>query len=174
MSSTENLQPQTFKWILLKVVVLPYLILIAEKNLQLRFLSKLYFFRKEYVCHIFLLLQEEDAQPSNAPDEQSYPNLMQRPLAIAPIVPGQTIHAHASDKPRRPKYPTADISPAEMAFKVQMKAHREHQRKLKVNLVNNNSNRNSGNGNSNGKDIDSGNGDKNDSNSQGGTPQNSW
>lgn len=58
---------------------------------------------------------------------------MQRPLAIAPIVPGQTVHAHASDKPKRPSYPTADFSPAEMALKVQIKANREHQKKLKVN-----------------------------------------
>ena len=57
---------------------------------------------------------------------------MQRPLAIAPIVPGQTVHAHASDKPKRPSYPTSDVSPADMALKVQLKAHREHQIKLKV------------------------------------------
>ena len=57
----------------------------------------------------------------------------QRPLAIAPIVPGQTVHAHASDKPKRPSYSTADISPAEMALKVQIKANKEHQMKLKVN-----------------------------------------
>lgn len=86
-------------------------------------------------CHLFVLLQEEDAQPSDAPDEQSYPNLMQRPLAIAPIVPGQTVHAHASDKPKRPTFSTADISPADMALQVQLKAHREHQIKLKVNLI---------------------------------------
>ena len=74
----------------------------------------------------------EDSQPSNAPDEQSLPNYMQRPLAIAPIVPGQTVHAHASDKPKRPSYSTALYSPAEMALKVQIKANKEHQKKLKV------------------------------------------
>lgn len=74
----------------------------------------------------------EDSQPSNAPDEQSVPNYMQRPLAIAPIVPGQTVHAHASDKPKRPSYSTALYSPAEMALKVQIKANKEHQKKLKV------------------------------------------
>lgn len=73
----------------------------------------------------------EDAQTSDSPDEQAFPGLMHRPLAIAPIVPGQTVHAHASDKPKRPKYPTMDVSPVEMALKVQLKAHREHQRKLK-------------------------------------------
>ena len=77
----------------------------------------------------------EDSQPSNAPDEQSLPNYMQRPLAIAPIVPGQTVHAHASDKPKRPSYSTALYSPAEMALKVRIKADKEHQKKLKVNEI---------------------------------------
>ena len=85
-------------------------------------------------CLRTFLLQMEDAQTSDSPDEQGFPGLMHRPLAIAPIVPGQTVHAHASDKPKRPKYPTMDVSPVEMALKVQLKAHREHQRKLKVNL----------------------------------------
>ena len=79
-----------------------------------------------------LSVQLEDSQPSDAPDEQSLPNYMQRPLAIAPIVPGQTVHAHASDKPKRPSYSTALYSPSEMALKVQLKANKEHQKKLKV------------------------------------------
>lgn len=83
----------------------------------------------------FLFLQLEDSQPSDAPDEQSLPSYMQRPLAIAPIVPGQTVHAHASDKPKRPTYSTALYSPAEMALKVQIKANREHQKKLKVKKI---------------------------------------
>lgn len=78
-----------------------------------------------------LSVQLEDSQPSDAPDEQSLPNYMQRPLAIAPIVPGQTVHAHASDKPKRPSYSTALYSPSEMALKVQLKANKEHQKKLK-------------------------------------------
>lgn len=77
-------------------------------------------------------MQLEDSQPSDAPDEQSLPNYMQRPLAIAPIVPGQTVHAHVSDKPKRPSYSTALYSPSEMALKVQLKANKEHQKKLKV------------------------------------------
>ena len=82
---------------------------------------------------LLFINQADDAQPSDSPDEQPMTGFgMQRPLAIAPIVPGQTVHAHASDKPKRPSYPTSDISPADMALKVQLKANREHQIKLKV------------------------------------------
>ena len=85
------------------------------------------------MCVLLFINQADDAQPSDSPDEQPMTGFgMQRPLAIAPIVPGQTVHAHASDKPKRPSYPTSDVSPADMALKVQLKAHREHQIKLKV------------------------------------------
>ena len=57
---------------------------------------------------------------------------MQHPMAVPPIVPGQTVHIHTSDKPKTPASTPSLSVPAANALKVQLQANAEHEHKLKV------------------------------------------
>ena len=75
----------------------------------------------------FHLKASVDSQPSDADDE----NPTSVNSGLTPVLPGQTVHAHVSDKPtdNRPAVSGPSIN---AALQVQMEAHKQHQKRLKA------------------------------------------